>query len=59
MLTKERLFEMLVSEFEAQNCWETLDDKEISKGLLMHLNGYASALKAVSTQLETEAQQRG
>lgn len=59
MLTKERLFEMLVSEFDEQNVWETLDDKEISTGLLMHLNGYASALKAVSTQLETETQQKG
>ena len=59
MLTKERLFEMLVSEFEAQNCWETLDDKDTSRGLLMYLNGYASALKDVSTQLETETHERG
>ena len=59
MLTKERLFEMLVSEFEAQNCWETLDDKHTAKALLMYLNGYATALKDVSTQIETEAQQRG
>lgn len=59
MLTKERLFEMLVSEFEAQNCWETLDDNHTAKGLLMYLNGYAAALKDVSMQLETETQQRG
>ena len=58
MLTKERLFEMLVSEFDEQNIWETLGDKELSTGVLVYLNGYASALKAVSTQLETEAQQR-
>ena len=32
MLTKERLFEMLVSEFAEQTVWETLDDKEISTG---------------------------
>lgn len=50
---------MLVSEFDEQNIWETLGDKELSTGVLVYLNGYASALKAVSTQLETEAQQRG
>lgn len=59
MLTKERLFEMLVSEFEAQNCWEVLDENDTAKAVLMYLNGYAAALKDVSTQLETETQQRG
>lgn len=59
MLTKEQLFEMLVSEFEAQNCWEALDDKHTAKALLLYLNGYAVALKDVSTQIGTETQQRG
>lgn len=54
MRVKEKFFDLLTSEIEAQDCWTACGDGESAKATLAYLNGYAFALRDAATILEQE-----